>query len=131
MRLNLTFIWSFLITACLALVSCTGGVRHKHTCHPAPSTTTVVVEKGPPPHAPAHGYRHKHGNVIIVYESSLGVYVVDGHPGIYFYDGSYYRARESYWQMSLQIRGPWKKIHEAKVPEGLHRSQHAKAKKKK
>ena len=47
-------------------------------------------KKGPPPHAPAHGYRHKNQDGIqLQFDNNLGVYIVITMPGVYFYNGFY------------------------------------------
>jgi hypothetical protein len=76
---------------------------------------------GPPPHAPAHGYRHKHqrDDVELVFDSKRGVYLVVGIPGCYFHDGVYYRRASQQWQMTFTISGVWKSIGDGAVPEGL------------
>lgn len=87
-------------------------------------TTTVQTDKkGPPPHAPAHGYRHKHTDgLVLVYEASLGVYVVSGHTGLYFYKDRYYRFHKSNWQSSGHFEGPWRNSPSNKVPQGLQQN---------
>lgn len=85
---------------------------------------------GPPPHAPAHGYRRKtrHG-VEIVYDSGLGVYVVVELPGHYYHDDKYYRKHGGRWEISIDIDGPWTVIAEAKLPVGLRADGKMKQKK--
>ncbi|MEE8513795.1 MAG: hypothetical protein V3S73_03615 [Gammaproteobacteria bacterium] len=88
--------------------------------------------KGPPPHAPAHGYRHKHRDgVELVFDSGRGVYVVVEIPNQYYFDGRYYRARVNVWEVSVTIDGPWEWIAEASIPIGLQTSSSAKHKQKK
>jgi hypothetical protein len=75
---------------------------------------------GPPPHAPAHGYRHKTDQgVDIVFDSSLGLYIVAGARDHYYYDGSYYRRAGDRWEVSLRFDGAWKAISVAALPTGL------------
>jgi hypothetical protein len=131
MRATLTLACLMLIVASFVLASCSGTARYKTSGKNPAHTQTTVAKKGPPPHAPAHGYRHKHGDVVLVYESSLSVYIVHGYEGHYFSDGDYYRMHKGGWQVSVDIGGPWRKISETKVPKGLHGEYHAKAKKKK
>lgn len=77
---------------------------------------------GPPPHAPAHGYRHKHHHgVEMVFDSGLGVYIVAGYPNHYFYDSRYYRRRDGSWEISLLLGGSWVGITEAELPPGLRK----------
>ncbi len=101
-----------------AVSACKSRVRYA-------STGTAVTGKasGPPPHAPAHGYRHKQANgVVLVYESKLGVYVVSGYNN-YYYDKSYYRSRSSGWQIAVNIDGPWKSVSTKKIPRGLQKKK--------
>ncbi len=77
---------------------------------------------GPPPHAPAHGYRHKHASgVVLEYDSSLGAYVVIGRPGHYYQNGRYYRWTGSTWQTSTRLGGGWRSISPSTLPPGLRR----------
>ena len=75
---------------------------------------------GPPPWAPAHGYRHKQPGPDLVFDAHIGVYVVVGHPQVYFHDGHYFRRVSSHWERC----GDWKKAHwknvdAARVPDPL------------
>ena len=84
------------------------------------SGTKVVMEKhGPPPHAPAHGHRHKHHGVDLLFDTGLGVYVVVGHAHHYFHDGRYYRLHESGWRVSAKLDGHWVEIKIKDLPRGL------------
>ncbi len=76
---------------------------------------------GPPPHAPAHGYRHKHQDhgVELVYDSGLGVYVVVELPNHFYFEGHYYRHRESQWEIGVHVDGPWEVVVEESLPKGL------------
>jgi hypothetical protein len=131
MRVTLTVAGLTFIVSSLILTSCSGTGRHKTSVTRHAYKQTTIVKKGPPPHAPAHGYRHKHGKAVLVYESRLGVYIVHGYHGHYFYDGNYYRTQKGGWQISVEIGGPWKNVSETKVPKRLRQEQHAKVKKKK
>jgi hypothetical protein len=79
---------------------------------------------GPPPHAPAHGYRRKHhdahhaGDLELVFDSGLGVYVVIGFPSHYWLDGTYYRERAGSFEIAASIDGPWSTSRTA-LPPGL------------
>jgi len=106
-----------------ALTACGGSTTIRYG---EGSAQPAMKKQGPPPHAPAHGYRHKHGDVNLVYKSDIGVYIVEGHTGIYFYHESYYRWHDDAWQISAQVNGPWKGTSESKVPKGLQK-QHKKA----
>jgi hypothetical protein len=84
---------------------------------------TTAKGHGPPPHAPAHGYRrkhhdaHHHGELELVFDSGLGVYVVVGFPLHYWLDGTYYRERSGSFEIAASIDGPWRTS--ASVPPGL------------
>lgn len=109
-----------LVCMALMLVSCESGTvgwksRRGH---------------GPPPHAPAHGHRHRHGGVELVYDSACGVYVVVGFPSYYYYSGYFYRFYGGQWEMSVEIGGRWKRISEASIPPGLRGKEKAKGKPK-
>lgn len=100
-----------LVCATLMLVSCKSltigagsGPKHGH---------------GPPPHAPAHGYRHKHHGVELVYDSELGVYVVVDFPDHFYFKGRYYRFGELHWEVGVHIDGPWESISAETLPPGL------------
>jgi hypothetical protein len=74
---------------------------------------------GPPPHAPAHGYRYMHDGAVLVYDAGLGLYVVRGFPGVYFYNNRYYRWHKKHWTISHRYDGPWKLVHRKYVPPSL------------
>jgi hypothetical protein len=109
------------IVAANALTACSGS---------RPASTAVVIRSGstapkskgygPPPHAPAHGYRHKHkGGVEMVYDSKLQVYVVKGKSKHYYCDGKYYRRERAGWKVSVDIDGPWRVTVESRLPGRL------------
>ena len=62
---------------------------------------------GPPPHAPAHGYRHKYQDHDLEFDSHLGLYVVLGFPNLFWGDGWYHRRSGDRWQRSERWDGPW------------------------
>ncbi len=127
MRTSLSIVAVAILAAgSITLSSCTGVIHCRSSQEPA-----VVVKSGPPPHAPAHGYRQKHEGVALVFNSDLGLYVVDGHAGHYYYESHFYRVDEGVWQMSVHFEGPWKAVSRSKLPPGLQKDQHAKANKKK
>ncbi|MFQ6035506.1 MAG: hypothetical protein ACE5NM_06605 [Sedimentisphaerales bacterium] len=121
MKLNMLFSSTVVLTcAVLTLVSCESltvgwksGGKHGH---------------GPPPHAPAHGYRYKHQGVELVYDSGRGVYVAVEFPLHFYYKGSFYRFRNSQWEISTNIKGPWKVIAEEQLPAGLRAKEKDKSK---
>lgn len=104
----------------LALGACTHAGVVVGDDHPP--VVTSDRGHGPPPHAPAHGYRRKHpdahhGDVELVFDSGLGVYVVVGFPSHYWLDGTYYRERSGSFEISASIDGPW--TASRSVPPGL------------
>ena len=91
----------------------------------------VVHSGGPPDHAPAHGYRkkHHHHDVVMMYDSGLGVYVVAGHDGLYFHGDYFYRMDGGgSWRVSLNLNGPWQPSGGHGVPPGLHKHGKSKGK---
>jgi hypothetical protein len=75
---------------------------------------------GPPPHAPAHGYRHKtRGGAELVFDSGLGVYIVVGLPDHYYLDGRYIRHVRGHWEYAPDLDGPWHSRDTRKLPPGL------------
>ena len=84
------------------------------------ASSKASKRKGPPAHAPAHGYRRKtkHG-VEIEFDSGLGVHVVVGIPDHYFFDDLYYRYQDGSWQVSARFDNAWISISDSKLPSGL------------
>jgi hypothetical protein len=108
--------------------------EHSHAKAPAP---VYAKKKGPPPWAPAHGYRRKHGEhhhhhgVEVRFDTGLGVYVVVGHPGRYFDGAHYFRLADGGWQLSVQLDRGWKPARSRQVPPGLLKVEHRKKHRKK
>jgi hypothetical protein len=101
-----------------AVSACKSRVRYAST-----GTTVSGKAPGPPPHAPAHGYRHKQANgAVLVYESKLGLYVVSGRNNYYYNNKSYYRSTSSGWQVAVKLDGPWKSVSTKKIPRGLQKN---------
>jgi len=115
-----------LICASIVLVSCRSATVRRTSSH----KREHVYVQGPPPHAPAHGYRHKyqeHG-VELVYDSGLGVYVVVDFPNHFYFKGHYYRHRDSKWEIGVRVDGPWKVVAEKSLPPGLRGKKKGKGK---
>jgi hypothetical protein len=74
---------------------------------------------GPPPHAPAHGYRAQYHNHDLVFDASLGVYIVIGLMDYYFLDDHYYHHRHDGWYYSRDLDRDWHPYKEDKLPPGL------------
>jgi hypothetical protein len=82
---------------------------------------------GPPPHAPAHGYRAKHRHHNMVYDSRLGAYVVIGYSDHYFHNDWYFRYRDGFWQINANLSDrDWRDVDFYRVPEGLRNSKRGK-----
>jgi hypothetical protein len=77
--------------------------------------------QGPPPHAPAHGYRAKTAQgVELVFDRELGVFLVVGLSGTYFSGDFYYRQETGgRWERSGRLDGDWVGIVETALPPGL------------
>lgn len=93
---------------------------------PPPPPRVVVVERerhGPPPHAPAHGYRHKHQEGYeLVYDRAVACYTVVGHRDYYFNDGFFFRFSGDGWQVSAHLGGDqvrWERAEETRIPVGV------------
>ncbi|MCM2284472.1 MAG: hypothetical protein NDI81_06805 [Desulfobacula sp.] len=90
---------------------------------------------GPPPHAPAHGYRHKHPDGHeLEYDSGLGVYIVVRNPDTYFDNNLYIRMySDGRWFVSASLDRGWRPASEDEIPYKLKKhkdkSKHKKNKK--
>jgi hypothetical protein len=76
---------------------------------------------GPPPHAPAHGYRSKYHDHDLRFDSGLGVYVVVDMPDVFFLDDRWYRWYPDRWEYAVGPRGPWRVIEIERLPGQLHK----------
>jgi hypothetical protein len=100
-----------LLAALLALAGCVHVHEHEH--HHG-------KRGGPPPWAPAHGYRHHHGGVDLVWDAHIGVYVVVGHRHAYFHDGWYFRRVGTRWERCKSWKqARWKVVEVDVVPVAL------------
>jgi hypothetical protein len=118
-RMKSYLIIALLVSAGLAISGCHTMIRCNRTANPPVSEKHV----GPPPHAPAHGYRHKNSDgVHLVYDSSIGVYVVVGHTDHYFCKEIYYRWHGASWQASSKIGKGWSPVSEKTIPPGLRKT---------
>ncbi len=116
--------WQGLLGALLlGAVLTAAGCTHHHERWVVQAPT--ARKQGPPPHAPAHGYRYKHAQhgVELVFDAKLRVYVVAGHLNHYFHDGHYYRQRDGTWQVSVDLRRGWKRLAASALPAGLRADQ--------
>ncbi|MBI2380278.1 MAG: hypothetical protein HYV16_05960 [Gammaproteobacteria bacterium] len=76
---------------------------------------------GPPAHAPAHGYRRQHRGHDMEYDGGLGVYLVIGRPGYYWWDDHYWRLIDGHWHWSVDLYSPWRVVEIDRVPRHLYR----------
>jgi len=81
----------------------------------------------PPPHAPAHGYRHKHKKQNLIFDTGVGVYVVVGLLDHYFHNDRYYRYRKGIWETTKTLEGLWRKTTEHDLPVKLYQSKAGKS----
>jgi hypothetical protein len=110
--------------------ACTRTVVYKES---EKGPVLIDEKNGPPDHAPAYGYRRNHaGNddVVLVYDTTLKVYVVSGYDECYYSSGQYFRFVSSGWEWSVSLGGTWKVVvNERDLPSGLrHHHHHGKAK---
>jgi hypothetical protein len=95
------------------------------------SACTVVARDGhyhggPPPHAPAHGYRYHYDDLDLVFDTALGIYLVFGYPYYYWYDNWYYHWDGDHWHRSKHFKRGWKHIDHDHVPRKLYRKYYRK-----
>jgi hypothetical protein len=116
-----------LVLAALAPSAC---ISSHHDARVPPGHDAREARRGPPPHAPAHGYRHKqdvqHGGVDLIFDSGLGVYVVVGWPDHYWHRDHYYHFADGVWMVSARIDGGWADCAPGRIPDRL-RHKHARA----
>ncbi len=80
---------------------------------------TKVKHKGhgPPPHAPAHGYRQKNQHGLeLEFDSGLGVYLTVEMPGVYFQNDLYIRLSDGQWTVATHFDGPWRVSVSGEIP---------------
>lgn len=116
--------WVLSAVAMAMLVGCGGktSVRYDSDPHYYHSDHHHY-KSGPPPHAPAHGYRHKHHNHQMIYDSGIRAYIVVGWHDHYYDNGFYFRYRDGHWQISANLESGWKATHEHRVPKTLWSSK--------
>jgi hypothetical protein len=103
----------------MVLLSPASGCVYHH--HRATAPPGYARGHGPPPHAPAHGYRHKHHRdaADLVFDAGLGVYTVVGRPGYYWHIDHYLRWMSGEWRVSSRIDGVWVVVSSDRVPPKL------------
>jgi hypothetical protein len=119
MRSNRIMVATFLVVAA-ASSACSRTVVYKDGA----SGPVLVDEKhGPPSHAPAYGYRRNHAgdeDVVLVYDTTLEVYVVSGYDDCYYAGGQYYRFTANRWEWSVNVAGTWRIVKDVRdLPPGL------------
>jgi hypothetical protein len=101
--------------------ACTRAVVYKEGKESSPKPV-VVEENGPPPHAPAYGYRRNHegDDVELVFDRSLNVYIVSGYRDTYYSAGQYFRFVDGSWEWSVSVSTGWKLVADYRdVPSTL------------
>jgi hypothetical protein len=119
MRNNRIMVATFLVVAAVSS-ACSRSVVYKD----GESGPVLVDEKhGPPSHAPAYGYRRNHAgdeDVVLVYDTTLEVYVVSDYNDSYYSGGQYFRFHANRWELSESMGGMWRPVKDVRgVPAGL------------
>jgi hypothetical protein len=128
---KLCLLLAFLFVAA-SITACNSVKRVKISLLPVKHEQVKSKRHGPPPHAPAHGYRHKHRHgTELVYDSSLGAYVVVNIIGVYYQNNLYMRLHDGHWEVSTKFNGPWRWARSREVPAKLKRIHVRKVPKKK
>lgn len=113
---------AMIILAAVGLsAGCTRKVVYKERS-PEPPVVVHEQKSGPPPHAPAHGYRHKHqgDDVVLVYDTGLDVYVVSGYKDCYYSAGQYFRFVDGSWEWSVSVSTGWRIVADYReIPSSL------------
>jgi hypothetical protein len=91
-----------------------------------PPPSSKYEKHGPPPHAPAHGYRHKHHDgQQLKYDSKIGAYVVVNVPDTYFANDLYLRmSSDGRWMVSATLEGGWRVALASEIPPKMRYSKH-------
>ena len=76
---------------------------------------------GPPPYAPAPGYRTSYPAHNMRYDGQLGVYVLLDLPDHYYFNNVYYKYSRNNWFYRYQDRDKWRSFDGRKLPPGLAR----------
>ena len=114
MRHTIAGVLILVLLATGAVMTSAPAARHAQT---GPSKSRG---HGPPPHAPAHGYRAKtQDGLELVYRSDYGVYEVVDRANYYYQDGVIYHQDNIGWIIGRSVDGPWTSVTEAQIPPGL------------
>lgn len=108
------FLAFFFVTGCTTM-----GVGTRNQSHTQPGKH--YHKQGPPPHAPAHGYRHKnHDGHELAYDEKLGAYIVVNLSQTYFGNNVYIRmSSDGRWLVSTTVEGRWRPAGPGEVPDKL------------
>jgi hypothetical protein len=101
------------------LMGCVGSTAVRYDSHPRYEHADVYYRTGPPPYAPAHGYRHHYHNHDMIYDSGIRAYIIVGMPDYYYDNGFYFRYSNIGWQFSGSLNDGWKATDERRVPKTL------------
>lgn len=113
------FVVALLASMVIALSACSMMLRSNRTEGPVGGEE----RGGPPPNAPARGYQHEQsGEIQLVFDSNMGVYIVSGYTEHYYYHNRYYRWNNGSWQTSPKINRGWSSAPEKTIPPGLRRT---------
>ncbi|OGQ93417.1 MAG: hypothetical protein A3J85_05385 [Desulfobacula sp. RIFOXYA12_FULL_46_16] len=111
----------FFLSGCMVIVPDDHG-------RDEPRPYKTYHKPGPPPHAPAHGYRHKHPDGHeLEYDSGLGVYIVVRVPDTYFENNLYIRmSSDGRWLVSASLDRGWHPASGNEIPYKLkkHKDKH-------
>lgn len=115
-------------TAAIFLTGCQtlGSVIVKSPGHHQPPPPSKYKKHGPPPHAPAHGYRHKHHDGHeLEYDSKIGAYIVINIPDTYFGNDLYLRmSTDGTWMVSATLESGWRVALTSEVPPKMRYHKH-------
>lgn len=103
-----------------------GGVSVKSPGYHPPPPSSKYGKQGPPPHAPAHGYRHKHPDGhVLEYDSKIGAYIVVNVPDTYFANDLYLRmSTDGRWMVSATLGSGWRVALASEIPPKMRHSKH-------
>jgi hypothetical protein len=115
------------LTLCILAWPALGCAHRTHTVR----TVERVHSSGPPPWAPAHGHRHRHAGVSLVFDSGIGVYLVSGRTDHFFHQDHFYRHHHGRFERTRNLSGGWVVVRDDHLPGGLrhrygHRARHLK-----
>ena len=111
---------TLLVLPITLLMGCVGSTAVRYDSHPHYyEHSDVYYRSGPPPYAPAHGYRHHYHNHDMIYDSGIRAYIVVGLPDYYYDNGFYFRYSDRGWQISGSLDGRWELTDERRVPKTL------------